>query len=78
MAVFEQHPYVDSEGIAHDDLVKHESDSGKPIMQLETGRVYEEAVDNYPCAYTYVEIENEQEEKEEDNAGNDTERESLN
>ena len=40
--------------------------------------MYEEAVDNYPCAYTYVEIENEQEEKEEDNAGNDTERESLN
>lgn len=59
MAVFEQHPYVDSEGNAHEDLVKHASDSGKSIMQLETGRVYEEAVDNYPCAYTYVEIENE-------------------
>lgn len=59
MAVFEQHPYVDSEGVAHEDLVKHASDSGKSIMQLETGRVYEEAVDNYPCAYTYVEIENE-------------------
>ena len=78
MAVIEQHPYVDSEGNAHEDLVKHESDSGKPIMQLETGRVYEEAVDNCPCAYTYVEIENEQAEKEEDNAGDDTERESLN
>ena len=44
-------------------LVKHESDAGKYIRQVETGREYSSAVDVIPCRYTYEEIEREIEEK---------------
>lgn len=57
MAVVEQYPYVDENGNENYDLVKHSSDNAKPIIQLETGREYEEAIDVYPSKYTYVEIE---------------------
>ena len=38
-------------------LIKHESDSGKMIRQVETGREYASAVDVIPCRYTYEETE---------------------
>lgn len=57
MAIVEQYPVVDGEGNENFDTVKHFSDKGKPIVQLETGRVYEEAIDTYPCAYHYAEVE---------------------
>lgn len=38
-------------------LVKHESDSGKMIRQVETGREYSSAVDVIPCKYTYEETD---------------------
>lgn len=38
-------------------LIKHESDSGKMIRQIETGREYSSAVDIIPCRYTYVETD---------------------
>ena len=38
-------------------LVKHASDSGKIIRQVETGREYTLAVDNLPCRYTYEETD---------------------
>ena len=38
-------------------LIKHESDSGKTIRQIETGREYSSAVDVTPCRYTYEETE---------------------
>lgn len=38
-------------------LIKHESDSGKMIRQIETGREYSSAVDVIPCKYTYEETE---------------------
>lgn len=38
-------------------LIKHESDSGKMIRQVETGREYSSAVDVIPCRYTYEETE---------------------
>lgn len=38
-------------------LIKHESDSGKMIRQVETGREYSSAVDVIPCKYTYEETE---------------------
>ena len=44
-------------------LVKHESDAGKYIRQVETGREYSSAVDVIPCRYTYEETEREIEEK---------------
>ncbi len=34
--------------------IRHWSDEYK-IMQVETGIIYDEAVDRYPCKYTYVE-----------------------
>ena len=38
-------------------LIRHESDSGKMIRQVETGREYSSAVDVIPCRYTYEETE---------------------
>lgn len=45
-------------------LIKHESDAGKYIRQVETGREYASAVDVIPCKYTYEETEREIEKKE--------------
>jgi hypothetical protein len=39
------------------ELVKHESDAGKMILQVETGREYASAVDVIPCKYTYEETD---------------------
>ena len=36
-------------------LIKHESDSGFYIRQVETGIEYSSAVDVIPCRYTYEE-----------------------
>ncbi len=38
-------------------FVRHYSDSGKKIRQVETGVVYDEAVDVLPCRYTYEETD---------------------
>ncbi len=38
-------------------LIKHESDCGKIICQVETGREYSSAVDVIPCKYTYEETD---------------------
>ena len=70
MAVVEQHPYIDEKRKKHNDLVKHYSDDGKTIIQLETGIEYEEAIDTYPCKYTYVEkVEPEEEGAEVEDEG---------
>ena len=57
MAIIQQHPVVDEKGALNYKLVKHYSDSGKSIVQLETGKVFDEAVDVHPCKFTYEEIE---------------------
>lgn len=36
-------------------LVRHYSDSGMKLIQVETGVVYDEAIDIVPCRYTYAE-----------------------
>ena len=36
--------------------IRHWSD-GYKIMRVETGIIYDEAVDRYPCKYTYVETD---------------------
>ena len=41
------------------ELVKHESDAGRMILQVETGREYVSAVDIVPCSYSYVETDKE-------------------
>ena len=37
--------------------VHHYSDAGMMIRQIETGRLYEDAVDRIPCRYTYEETD---------------------
>lgn len=37
--------------------VRHYSDSGMMIRQVETGVLYEDAVDAVPCRYTYEETD---------------------
>lgn len=37
------------------DLIRTKSDSNLKIKQLETGLVFEEAIDSYPTVYTYEE-----------------------
>ena len=38
-------------------LVRHYSDSGMMLLQVETGIEYEDAVDVVPCRYTYEETD---------------------
>lgn len=40
-------------------LIRHHSDSGLMLRQVETGREYTEAVDIVPCRYTYEETDKE-------------------
>ena len=64
--IVNEYPYKDENGVTHANLIKHYSDEGKYIIQLQTGIEYTEAVDVVPCRYTYVEsdrmIESESEE----------------
>ena len=38
-------------------LIKHFSDAGKMMLQVETGMMYGEAIDVVPCRYTYEETD---------------------
>ncbi len=38
-------------------LVHHWSDINMKILQVETGLVYEDAIDVVPCRYTYTETD---------------------
>lgn len=40
-----------------DSLVRHYSDMGVMIRQVETGELYVDAVDAVPCRYVYVETD---------------------
>lgn len=40
-----------------DDMIRHYSDSGFVILQVETGIEYAEAIDGIPCPYTYIETD---------------------
>ena len=51
-------PYVDESGTEYQDLIKTWSDDEtKALLQVETGFVYDEAIDLYPCRYTYEEVD---------------------
>ena len=54
--------------IENGERVLHFSDIGMKIKQIETGIVYESAIDVVPCRYTYEET-NEPIEMEEENDG---------
>lgn len=46
------------EEMLNENLVKHYSDQGVYIRQIETGIEYAEAIDVVPCRYTYTETDN--------------------
>lgn len=52
-----QRPFIDDNGVERANLEKHyaEDDNGVryKIKQVETGIIYDEAVDLFPCKYTY-------------------------
>lgn len=56
--VKQEYPFVMPDGSLNKGLIKHwaEDENGKtyPIKQIETNAVYGEAIDVYPCPYTYV------------------------
>ena len=45
------------EYLKNGELVRHYSDQGMMLLQVETGIEYEEAVDVVPCRYTYEETD---------------------
>lgn len=47
-----EHPYERDAN-----LIRHSSDNGMKIKQVETGIVYSDAVDTFPCKYTYEETD---------------------
>lgn len=38
-------------------LIKHYSDKGVMLLQVETGIKYSDPIDVYPCGYTYEETD---------------------
>ena len=51
------------EEVLNERLVRHYSDKGVTLLQVETGIEYDEAVDVIPCRYTYEETNNKAEEE---------------
>lgn len=43
--------------VLQEKFVKHYSDRGMKLRQMETGVLYDEAVDMLPCRYTYEETD---------------------
>ena len=48
---------IQTELLKNGALIRHYSDSGKVLLQVETGIAYDEAVDVVPCRYTYEETD---------------------
>lgn len=59
--VKEQYPFIEDNGTIRPDLIKHwaEDENGVQYLMLqnETGVMYAEAVDIYPCPYTYTQTD---------------------
>ena len=68
MALIEEYPYIKNDKKDYT-RVRHYSDTGCLIVQTETGRIYEDAVDDYPCKYSYAEVPAEEPQIEEANYG---------
>ena len=58
MEIKTQYPYIDEFGVSHSNLIKRwvENENGElgKILQVETGNVYDIAIDVFPCKYTYA------------------------
>lgn len=48
---------IKTEYLNNETLIKHYSDAGKMLRQIETGAVYSEPIDVVPCAFTYEEVD---------------------
>lgn len=52
-----QYPYIDDNHVVHTDLIRTYSDAENGfVKQIETGIIYGEAIDIYPCSMTYEEV----------------------
>ena len=55
---------IKTELLKNGTLIRHYSDSGMKLLKVETGMVYDEAIDIVPCQYTYEETDTPIEEAE--------------
>lgn len=55
--IIEEYPLIMDDGSENAGLTKHYSNNGMMMRQVETGSEYAEAIDIYPCAYTYEETD---------------------
>jgi glutaredoxin 2 len=46
---------IKTELLKDGELIRHYSDIGMKLLQVETGTMYDEAIDIVPCKYTYEE-----------------------
>lgn len=48
---------IKTELLKNGKLIRHYSDMDMKLIQVETGMVYDEAIDIVPCRYTYEETD---------------------
>lgn len=48
---------IREELVENNERVRHYSDENLKIRQVETGNIYEDAIDIIPCPYTYEETD---------------------
>lgn len=53
----EDYPWVDDEGKEHPGFIRYYSQNGKKIRNVQTGELYDEAVEIYPCKTKYYETD---------------------
>ena len=51
--ILTEHPYEGNKKL----IRTYTDDPTKALLQRETGAVYEEAIDRFPCKYNYIETE---------------------
>ena len=72
-----QYPYIDDNGGTRMNLVKTWTDDPtKTLLQVETGVMYDEAIDLFPCQFTYKEVDKPVEEEQEENNEEETPEEN--
>ena len=55
--IVQKAPYVDENGKEHVDKIETSSSNGFKILQVETGKIFDSAIDGYPSPYTYIETD---------------------
>lgn len=66
-----QYPFIDDEGVVYYNFIKYYSDQEhKGVRQIETGTIFDSAVDIYPSPFTYEEVDLEEENKNKEREDN--------